>query len=315
MKVNIIIWNLLLILFLTSCEQGEMQEEVIAEEKEKVGVFSVQHETGEQNFEIIPLYESLRVYIEKAREAEDPNLHVLYMQNVFTPNWDKCFREGEYLQLMNKYINKPPANLDALERLVDKMAGANLEQIIKQSLIESAQLLSGPDTNVCILPYNQNAGGLAVNIGAGKITIFYDDNFYRTEEDLAGTVAHEYHHSVWTDRHYTHGYTTLLEYMIFEGRAESFKHRLYPTATTYSITQQQEETSWAKIVDSLDSISLDNQKIILGGGEFPRLYGYAAGFNIMQDFLNNNPEVTIDEWTALSPEKILEKSNYVDRFK
>ncbi|MED4018749.1 DUF2268 domain-containing protein [Sutcliffiella cohnii] len=314
MKIVKYVMIFMFVLLLSACEETvdtEIKEEVEVSE----GVFTVAHETFQQTFEIIPLYENFHEYIEKS-EIEDANLRFLYLETVFLPSWDKCFKDGEYLDLMNNYIQNPPTNIHDTKRIVNEMMNTNLEEVVQAALKKSSEILPGPDTTVCILPYNQNAGGVALNVGAGKIVIFYNKQFYNTEDNLAGTVAHEYHHSVWTDEHYSGEPMTLLDYLIFEGRAESFKRILYPEASIFTVSPQQEEANWNKIERELDSTNYEyNQQVIFGGGGFPRLYGYAIGFNIMQDFLEKNPDATIEEWTALSPEEILEKSNYVDRFR
>lgn len=52
------------------------------------------------------------------------------------------------------------------------------------------------------------------------------------------------------------------------------------------------------------------QKLMFGGGDFPRWSGYIIGYHIVQDFLKNNTDYSIEEWTKLSATELLNKSGY-----
>jgi uncharacterized protein YjaZ len=47
----------------------------------------------------------------------------------------------------------------------------------------------------------------------------------------------------------------------------------------------------------------------------PQWANYKIGFQIMQDFLKNNPEMSIEGWTQLDGDEVLAKSKYENRLK
>ena len=276
--------------------------------------FTVSHEKATQKFTVISAYEGMYAYIEEARNISDQaELKVLFMKHVFLPIWDACYRDGEYVDLITSYTANPPQNLNSLERTLNTMSKRNMEDIVIDALIKSAEALPGPDTQVCILPYNDFAMGIGVNIGSGKITQFYSEYFRNSDADLAGTIAHEYHHSYWTDKHYDNEPMNLVNYLVFEGRAESFKKYLSPEAAIVPLTSQQEIYYWDKIKDKMTSLDYEEQNhIMFGGNGYPEFYGYGLGYSIVQKFLENHPDLSIVDWTALDGEEILDGSDYGD---
>ncbi len=317
-KFYYLLFLMAVIFIIVGCEQKETS--VIDSETEG-GIRTFTYVTDEvsQQFTIVPAYGGFDEYIRKVREDQDANKRAVFNDTVIIPVWDACFRGGEYLELMMPYFNGVEGfeNVDQLEKQIHKMKSANLEKYIEEALLKSAELLPGPDTTVCILPALSTVHASGINVGAGKITIFYDDRHTGSGAELGGLVAHEYHHSVWTDRHYEGQPFYLLNYLVFEGRAEAFKHMLYPNSWRPLYSSDDEENYWSQIQDSLSRDAYNpqfNQTVMFGGNGFPANFGYALGFEIVQDFLKNNPDVTVGEWTALSPEELFEKSRFVERF-
>lgn len=198
------------------------------------------------------------------------------------------------------------------------MSKENLEKEVKSALEKSAKLLNGPDTNVCIFPsISHQDPAKAVNVGKGKIAVLYKEISFESKLDFASTIAHEYHHSVWTEKYYdpTKNETTLIDVILFEGKAEAFKKMVYPEAEVLKIEEGREEYYWEQLKDSLNSTDpiLINKVMIGGGGTYPFLYGYGLGCRILEKLLNNN-EMTVEEWTEMKPEDILKQSNFESNF-
>ncbi|MBR7554513.1 DUF2268 domain-containing putative Zn-dependent protease [Allobacillus sp. GCM10007491] len=49
-----------------------------------------------------------------------------------------------------------------------------------------------------------------------------------------------------------------------------------------------------------------------GNRDIPSWSDYRIGFHIMQEFLKNNPNVSIEEWTFMDSDEIIKKSRFVD---
>lgn len=138
---------------------------------------------------------------------------------------------------------------------------------------------------------------------------------------LSYSVVHEYHHhSVWTAQKFDNSRFTLLDYLVFEGKADSFANIIYPKIEVpwiSSIDFETEKFVWNLISDQLNSTDdeLAKKVIFEGVKDFPHWNGYTIGYHIVQDFLKNNPEISIEEWTKMDSSVILERSRYEERFK
>ena len=144
-----------------------------------------------------------------------------------------------------------------------------------------------------------------VAIGSGKITVLY--NKYYNDEFIRYTIPHEYHHSVLTEnRPKTEG--TVLDHMVFEGKAVMFEKLVNPEMDLRKIDFNSKDFYWSKIVGDLEKRDLNRaSEINLGGNGLPYEYGYSEGYKMVKSYLDLHPDVSIEEWTALSPKEILRK--------
>ena len=85
-----------------------------------------------------------------------------------------------------------------------------------------------------------------------------------------------------------------------------------PYYTSAFNSPSREKELWEKIKPNLDSTNQDYyQKVFFGDDEeFPHWTGYTIGYNIVQDFIKNNPKVSIEEWTNMDAKEVLERSGY-----
>ena len=131
---------------------------------------------------------------------------------------------------------------------------------------------------------------------------------------LPYALAHEYHHSVWTSRNFQTADLTPLEYIILEGKADSFADEIYPITDHPFINKLDkniEKRVWNLIKPELDKRnSTINDKIYYGTKDIPYGSVYAIGFNIIKSFKANNPGIIDAELIDMSPEKILLLSKY-----
>ena len=107
---------------------------------------------------------------------------------------------------------------------------------------------------------------------------------------------------------------TLLEYLIFEGRADAFASNLYEDAEnpwTTMINREQEAKVWEFIRPEIFMKGHDRiNKVMWGNKDIPVGSGYAIGFNIVKSFKQNNPKYSDRETIDLKPEEILKMSKY-----
>jgi uncharacterized protein YjaZ len=127
-------------------------------------------------------------------------------------------------------------------------------------------------------------------------------------------IAHEYHHSVWISRNWKSADFSLIEYLIFEGRADAFAAGLYDSVKspwTTMINKEQENIVWNAIMPDIFQRGHERiNKVMFGSEGIPFGSGYTIGFNIVRSFKQNNPKYSDKEIIDLAPEEILKMSKY-----
>ncbi|MYL71603.1 hypothetical protein GLW00_12115 [Halobacillus litoralis] len=271
---------------------------------------------GGQTLRIFSAYEYVEEFVKKVEETDEWNKQKKMWNNIVMDHIQEACLSGEYSHLVKEYVRTPPRELKKVKDDITMLQAAEPEKTVLQALKESADLLPGEDTTVCLLPRgNVDYGG--VNVGAGKVSVFYFPHF--NKERLKQTVAHEYHHSVWTEKFARNYEWDLLGSIIFEGKAEYFSSLLYgePVVKTYHMEDEQEKKLWNQVKSSLDTTEneLVNTVLYGDGTEFPYSFGYIIGYHIVRNYADNHPETTIEEWTKLSPEILYEESGYEESLK
>ncbi|ASV70203.1 DUF2268 domain-containing putative Zn-dependent protease [Cytobacillus kochii] len=289
---------LFFILFLYGCSDSTLE-------------FEKNNYDNVQEFNIISGFEYIPRFISEIEESGNKKTTSAFKEIVIKPIWDDCFNDGEYLPLLNNYMESENHNIEKLLDLKNEYDNSNLDDIVKRALEESSNLLVGTSTNVCILPSDSyNNPSKAVTVGKGKIVLFYNEILFESDEEISSTIAHEYFHSVNTESDTNF---TLLDYILFEGKAEYFKKLVYPQSEAVPIDPSKEEHYWDLVNDILYSENYTTQqKIMFGGGDYPPLYGYGLGYRIMDEFIKKNPDIGINEWKTMKAEDILNMSDYFD---
>lgn len=283
-----------------------------------------------QQFSIVPFYLNMPTYVKKAKENRD-HINRIYKTYVYDPIWDDFASKGE-CSFLAKNIKNPITDLDGLNTEITVLSNSGVEGIIKKALLKVSKVLPGPNTTVYLqvidpsykkmIPSNApkilNMGIHADTYGTGRILISIDPTSENWKNMLPRVVAHEYHHSVWVSRNFETIHFSLLDCLILEGRAEGFADLLYPNIEAPwpdFLDREKEHRVWQYMKYVLNS--KDEQlilKMFIGDKEIPFLSVYSMGYRIMQEFLKNNPEVSLMEWTDMEPNEILSKSKYEEKF-
>jgi uncharacterized protein YjaZ len=128
-------------------------------------------------------------------------------------------------------------------------------------------------------------------------------------------VAHEYHHTQWMARNPSRDtfQFTLLEYLVFEGRADNFASQTTGLSGDWShaLSAEQECTVFTSIRASLDQTGAILPKVMFGwpGSGYPQWAGYTLGFGIVHSFLKLHPDA-VENWTNLSADDLFAASHY-----
>ncbi len=305
---------LLFFLLLISCEQKEMIKEV----KESDDIYySFKHPETGQEYQIVHAYKLYENYEEKMKEDETVRKSKLFKEEVIEQINDVCFREGEhFIKSGEIYSIHAPEDMEEIKDLIKIMDEKTINSAIKEALIKSTNYIpSKIKTNVCVFPTeaDQNLPYMET-LGTGKISVFYNNSY--DENMLKVGTAHEYHHSVWTERHFQEeGLETVLDYLILEGKAVMIEKLVYPDMDGTVVYFNFNKELWKQIEPDLQKIDYSRTTQILNGGkQFPYSYGYSEGYNMVRTYLNKHPDLTPEEWTGLTSKEIYEKGNYIEHY-
>jgi uncharacterized protein YjaZ len=272
-----------------------------------------------QKFEIITTYSLFDYYLSQQNNSD---LKSASDNIIYEPLRNEII-EGAEAAFMFETIRIPYQPGDLLKKEVKLLRDSNLLDITKKALLNITSNLPGPNTKIIFMPANPAMHDLfvkynlcmnGVTLGSGKIIIMIDPSFPQWKKTLPIVLAHEYHHSTWISRNWKDSNFTLLEYLIFEGRADAFASNLYKGVEnpwTTMINREQEERIWKLIKPEILMKGHDRiNKVMWGDKDIPVGSGYTIGFNIIKLFKQYNPAYSDNEIIDLQPEDILRMSKY-----
>ncbi|WP_240794189.1 DUF2268 domain-containing putative Zn-dependent protease [Bacillus sp. BHET2] len=326
-KARILVVACILLLTLIACENTVQTRKEQKENQDKIKlenlVTSFEHQKTSQSFKIVHAYELFQNYISRVAKSKNPDDSYLkiYQEEVIDPIYSDCFKDGEFLHMAEpilnaspKQLNVGPSHLIEIQHVIDQIDRQKTDELIKESLIKSSDLLpSGIETTVCVLP-SKNKHTDMITVGAGKINVLYNPLY--TEDTLRAGVAHEYHHSISAEKHVRKKTNpTVLDNIIFEGKAVMFEKTVYPDIEFTKIDQSYNKENWAKIEPDLSKVDFNRSlEILMGGNDLPWIYGYSEGYKMVRSYVEENPGVGPAEWTGISAQEIFEKGHYLEKY-
>ena len=275
---------------------------------------SFEHPETTQAFRIINAYELYQNYADEMERNPDQSQLEVYEQEVIDPIYSDCFEGGEYIHMADLAIDVAPDNLEKNQALSEKINRRATEISIKEALFKASNFLAAEnETTVCVLPVTEASAG-GINIGTGKIVLLYQEHF--TDQFIRPLIAHEYHHNVWTEKYSSNvGLFTVLDNMIFEGKAVMFEKVLYPNIVFTPVDSTYNQVHWSKIEDDLGKEDLNRALEIIGGENgLPISYGYSEGYKMVKSYLDLHPGLTPEEWTALGSKEIFAGGKYLENY-
>ncbi|MGG0657855.1 DUF2268 domain-containing putative Zn-dependent protease [Rummeliibacillus pycnus] len=310
----------LILLMLTSCTRTETSEELPHKKEQNTDykeiMYKFEDPQTKQKFKIIQVSQLFDRYFEKVKRNPSKSTLELYKEEVIQPVYKDCFENGELLYMAEEILNSAPDSLAELEKINEELETHNQEmnELIQESLLKSAALLpSQKDTAVCVFP-SSRVNMPMLTVGAGKIIISYTG--YYKDDFIKVSVAHEYLHSVWTGKYLSNYSGTVLDNLIFEGKAVMFEKTVYPNIESTPVDLTYDKELWSKIEPDLNKKDFNRQlEILVGGKDLPRSYGYSEGYKMIKSYLDLNPGKTPEEWIGLSTQEIIEKGKYFENYK
>jgi uncharacterized protein YjaZ len=268
---------------------------------------------------VVAVYEGMASYAEALAANPTADRQALWKEKVINPYWQRCAEGGEYIEYAPPLVI-PMADIESLRAAVAALRASSIESVVRSAVEKAGSSLPGPATTLCILAADSSwthlhdmhgVGGFTA--GAGKIwlTILPSGDW---KDWITYTVAHEYHHSVWTGLH--NQISDMADYLVFEGRADSFARLIDPQRRapwTSALTREQERVAWRIVERRLRSTDPQlMQGLMFGGAEGVRRWaGYTIGFRIVQAFLKGHPDLSVSQWTAIPADELLKQASYV----
>ena len=276
-----------------------------------------------QKFELITTYALFENFLTRQGNSDDA---VNSNQYIYEPIQHEILQNAE-APFMFETIHIPYRQDSLLKQEIALLRSADITSIIKKALGTITSKLPGPDTKIIIMPANSVMHEIflkygvcinAVTLGSGKIIIQIDPTFPQWQETLPYIVAHEYHHSTWISRNWKSADFSVLEYLVFEGRADAFATTLYShikNPWTMMVPKAQEQAVWNIIKPELLQHGHERiNRVMAGDKDIPMGSGYTLGFHIVQSFKQHHTEYTDKEIIDLEPEKLLALSSYTGLF-
>ncbi|WP_144510090.1 DUF2268 domain-containing putative Zn-dependent protease [Bacillus sp. FJAT-22090] len=314
---------LLVIFILSACKQTEpSHENKIMENEQQNITYSFKNPNTGQEFNIIHAYTLYENYFETVKDNPDESPYQLYKQVVIEPVYDACFKDAEYDRFSVYEWAPEESDFNSIKNQIESLDKEHMTKLIEESLVKSSDILSSDKkTTVCVFPDIERFPSDMMTLGTGKMTVLLSDlnNYFELSEldnfTKAG-ISHEYHHSVWTEMHYSKDYFfTVLDNIIMEGSAIMFETLMYPdtNSTEYVLDESFNKEYWRQIETYLES-SGTNEFILGGSKGLPDYYGYSEGYKMIRSYLNLHPDATVEEWTSKSPREIFEEGDYMSNY-
>ncbi|KAB7672032.1 hypothetical protein [Bacillus sp. B1-b2] len=172
-----VLFVVLIILLLVSCEQ----EEVVKEEKEintEDIKYSFKHPETGQEYNVVHAYKLYNNYVKKIKDNPSNPKEQVFEEEVIKPIFDSCYKDAEFFERIGKiYSVQAPSeeDLNEIKATMEKIDEDKLNDTVVDALIEASNYIpSEMETNVCIYPSKVSPNSpLMMTEGSGKISAFY----------------------------------------------------------------------------------------------------------------------------------------------
>ncbi|WP_404461265.1 DUF2268 domain-containing protein [Sutcliffiella horikoshii] len=295
----------------------EVQEKVIL----KHGTLETYSING-QAFEIIPYHQPYLDFMEEL-EATKGDRAELFSAHVVKPFSKEIYGHEYYGEDDPYYV--PPVNTDILREMIVQLDDQyeEISRFIKEGLEDSTALLTGSEkVRIYLQPHSPDfnyleMGGVVAFAADKDVMVLQIDPRKYTEKSIKQTIAHEFHHVVTMEvSDWSYRKQHLLDRVIMEGKADTFGKLVYEdydVAWIEPLSPEATNKVWSFIEENKGSYEMEDVTTLHMGrpsSGIPKWSNYRIGYRIMEDFLEKNPEVTLEEWTETRADEILELSGF-----
>lgn len=323
---------LLFVIFISGCTDVKGQNKGIQEEEhEKVDDDNTPIETTYhfsykgQEFKIISFFDEVLEYARIISKNPELDRKAIYTEHVLEPFKDKSSLHYLQLGVTQNDPLRPTSRAEELKKNTNELL-ENQEQInqwIEEAILESAKLLSsGANTSIYLFPVNPEDSFTTYIMDGVTGLAYFGNNVLlmidptASKEVIKYAVAHEYHHTVNMTLNGEQSVYSVLDTIITEGKADSFATILYPEINPPWIEPLPEDVEASVSEElSINGNSTDNKiynHFVYGNPakDIPRWSNYKIGYQITESFIENNPDISILEWTKMEAKGIVKRSKY-----
>jgi uncharacterized protein YjaZ len=282
--------------------------------------------------EIIVSFDAVSAWADSEQGLSDDARNDAFRQRLVDPEMNRCFK-GPTLPsdptVVEGMAFGNPAGWD-LAQVKNELATLRAHQrevtdAIRAALEKSAERYPGGRLErVCVFyfgpgnPVRARLGGvMGFTASAATIDLYLAPETAWTDW-IGYNAAHEYNHATWMAFHPDADPMkfTLLEYLVFEGRADHLgaliSGRVGPW--THAISPEQACTLFTQLRPRLGETGPLLPQVMFGfgrsGSEYPTWTGYTLGWGIVDAFVAKHPDATVGSWMALEPAAILAQGGY-----
>lgn len=297
---------------LISCSNEKATSEIAAE---------FQHKN--QTFHVVPLYDYVLDYTNKVKGNPDQNNNSEYFSKVTEPF--QSYVADHDVNIAHTYTPyfQPTSQIEKLEENTKELVNNQdkINELIKDALIKSSNNLSGGNKTIFVMALNpENAFPIRKMEGVSAFTLSEDAILVQIapsfiEEALEYTIAHEYHHTVHMEQNQDESYT-LLDTIVFEGKADYFARMIYPDKEV-PWNEPIPEKLLVNVIDQVkqhaNSTSANTYSEFLYGNpskDIPLWSVYKIGYPLVKSYLENTIDMSVEKWSDKNTTQIITASDY-----
>lgn len=280
--------------------------------------------------EVVLGYDAIAKWTEEAAGKPAAEKNALFERMVIEPYKQRCFAgpslPTDDMRLTGMVFGNPAGwDLAQVKKEVEELGrhGDEIRETIGKTVAEARRRLTAKsELRACVFyfqpdsPVRGRMNGVMAFTPSAALIDLYVAPVEGWMPWLAYNVAHEYSHTQWMARNPERDtfQFTLLEYLVFEGRADNFASQVTQLdgAWSHSLAPSQECSVFREIRAALGQKGAILPKVMFGwpGSGYPQWAGYSMGFGIVNGYLRSHPKATPEEWINLSAEDLYASSGY-----
>lgn len=232
----------------------------------------------------------------------------------------QCLAGAEFASLAGNFAPDPTMPLEERKALAAKFDKAVFERIAREAWAKANAALPQASLRVCVdLARKDDAftrdgmdGIMAVTAGKGRILLkIHPDGDWAAS--LPYTLAHEMHHSYWTQTQFDPAKPfTLADYLVFEGRADYYAGQLFDHRApwTKALDDAGHTVAWKIFSTQLDAVDPGTLTAAMFGSQqagIPMWSGYSVGYKLVSERMARAPELGFAAMTAAPATEFMPK--------